>query len=103
MKLRKNDTVIITAGKDQGRQGKISEVIHHPEKVVVEGANKYKRHIKPRDKKQIGQIINRERPLPTANVALLCPKCQQPTRVGFKITRENKKVRICRKCQEEVD
>lgn len=102
MKLRKNDTVIITAGKDQGRQGKILEINRRPQKVVVAGANKYKRHIKPRDKKQAGQIIDRERPLPVANVALLCPKCQQPTRVGYKFNRENKKVRICNKCKEEI-
>lgn len=103
MKFHKNDIVIITAGKDQGRQGKILEVIYNSQKVVVADANKYKRHIKPRDKKQVGQIIDRERPLPTANVALLCPKCKQPTRIGYKITRENKKVRICKKCKEEID
>lgn len=103
MKLRKNDIVIITVGKDRGRQGKISQIVRSSKKIVVEGANKYKRHVKPRDKNQTGQIIDRERPLPVANVALLCPKCKQPTRIGYKITRDNKKVRVCRKCREEID
>ena len=102
MKLRKGDTVLITSGKDSGREGKIALVLPKESKIIVEGVNKYKKHIKPRGKGQAGSIQDRERPIQVANVALMCPKCKQATRLGYKVTREGKKVRICRKCEEEI-
>lgn len=101
MKLHKGDTVLVTAGKDQGRRAKIAKVLPHLGKVVVEGVNKYKKHLKPRGKDQPGSIIDRERPLPVANVALICPSCKKQTRVGYEM-KENKKVRICRKCGKTI-
>lgn len=103
MKLKVGDQVLITAGKDQGREGKITKVIPDKQQVVVEGMNVYKRHLKSRGQSQPGQIIERERPLPVANLALKCPKCKQQTRVGYRVSREGDKVRICRKCEGEVD
>lgn len=102
MKLRKGDTVLITAGKDSGREGKIAVVLPKESKIIVEGVNKYKKHIKPRGEGQTGSIQDRERPINVANVAFMCPKCKQVTRLGYKVTREGKKVRICRKCEEEI-
>jgi large subunit ribosomal protein L24 len=103
MKLKKGDTVLVTAGKDKGKRGKVIKILPRSSKTVVEKANIYLRHIKPRGKEQPGQILKRERPLPIANVALVCPKCNQQTRVGYQTTREEKKIRICRKCKGEID
>lgn len=101
MKLHKGDTVLVTGGKDKDRRGKIVRVLPDLEKVVVEGVNKYKKHLKPRGKDQPGSIIERERPLPVANVSLICPKCKEQTRVGHEM-KKDKKIRICRKCGEEI-
>lgn len=103
MKLHKGDTVLVTGGKDQGRRGKIARVIPATNKVIIEGVNKYKKHLKPRGKDQPGSIIERERPLPTANVALICPKCKKQTRVGYEFEKSGKKSRVCRKCHAAID
>lgn len=102
MKFKVNDTIIVSSGKESGRQGKIVAVLPPQNKVVVEGINKYKKHLKPKGKEKTGSIIERERPLPVAAIALLCPKCKQPTRVGYRVNRDGKKVRICRKCEGEI-
>lgn len=102
MKLRKGDIVLITAGKDSGREGKIAAVLPKEAKIIVEGVNKYKKHIKPRGEGQTGSIQDRERPIQVANVAFMCPKCKQATRIGFRDNRDGKKVRICRKCEQDL-
>jgi len=102
MKLKVNDTVKITAGKDKTRKGKIIKVFPQQQKVQVEGLNLYKRHQKT-IKGRAGGIIDKPRPLPTANVALICPQCSQPTRVGYLIDQQSKtKIRICRKCKKAI-
>lgn len=101
MKVKTGDMVLITAGKDKGRRGKVARVLPGLQKVIVAGVNKYKKHLKPRGKDHPGSIIDRERPLPVANIALVCPKCKKQTRVGYEM-KKDKKVRICRKCKEEL-
>lgn len=101
MKLRKGDKVKILAGKDRGKEGAIERVWPKEEKVAVAGVNIYKRHSKSGKAGQKGGIIDFVRPLVAAKVALVCPKCKQVTRIGFKVT-DKKKVRICRKCQQEI-
>lgn len=97
-KLKKGDEVIISAGKDKGKKGKIEKVLFSQNRVFLPGLNVYKRHVKKRDEKNPGGIIEFSRSLPVANVALICPKCGKPTRVGFEIEGQEKK-RVCRKCQ----
>ena len=101
MKIRKGDTVIVTAGKDKGKQGKVEKVFASQENVVVTGVNQYKRHAKKRDEKTPGGIIDIIKPLPVANVALVCPKCKKPTRIGFIVTK-GEKHRICKKCDQMI-
>jgi len=103
MKLKKGDTVLVTAGKDKGKRGKVTKVLPRSRRVVAEKINIYVRHIKPKGKGQPGQILKRERPVTIANVAVVCPKCKEQTRVGYRIDREGKKVRVCRKCKGEID
>ena len=101
MKLHIGDTVQVVTGKDSGKTGKIEKVFSKEQKVLVEGVNQYKRHLKARRANQKSEIITLTKPLPVANVALLCAKCKKITRVGYKITGEDK-VRICKKCQAEI-
>ncbi|MCL5411495.1 MAG: 50S ribosomal protein L24 [Patescibacteria group bacterium] len=104
MKLRVGDTVLVTAGKDKGKSGKVERVLAKDNKIIVAGVNIYKRHLKPNAKGQSqGGIIDLIKPLPMGNVALVCPKCNLPSRIGYKIIDSNKKERICRKCKEVIE
>jgi len=101
MKLHKGDQIIVTSGKDKGRKGKIEKIIPSKNKVLIPGINMYKRHMKKRDEKNPGGIIDITRPLPVSNIALICPKCSQPTRIGYLLTKDEK-IRICRKCEQQI-
>ena len=101
MKLLKGDNVKIVAGKDKGKSGKVEKVFTKTDKVLVEGVNQYKRHVKARVQGQTSEIMTITKPLPVANVQLVCPKCKKLTRVGYKMEKD-KKVRICRKCEKEI-
>ena len=101
MKLKKGDTIIITAGKDKGKKGKIEAVFPSEDRVLVPGVNMYKRHQKKRDERRPAGILDFPRPLRFGNIALVCPKCGKPTRVGY-IVAKGEKVRICRKCKQKI-
>lgn len=97
MKLKKGDQVIITVGKNKGKRGKIERFFDDGTKVLLPGLNTFKRHVKKRSEKEQGGIMEFSRPLPLGNIALLCPNCHKPTRVGWQRDGE-KKTRLCRKC-----
>ena len=99
MKFKKGDEIIVTGGKDKSKRGKIERLIPKKNQVVVLGINLYKRHVKRRDEKNPGGIIDFPRPLPLGRIALICPKCHQATRVGYLLTQKEKQ-RICRKCKQ---
>lgn len=101
MKLKKGDEVIISSGKDKGKKGKIEKINFKEETVLLPGLNMYKRHLKKRDEKTPGGIIDFPRPLPVGNVAYICPKCGKPTRIGY-LVRSGKKERVCRKCDSII-
>ena len=100
MKIKKNDNVIMLSGKDRGKTGKINLVLPESGKVVVEGLNLIKKHVRARKQGQKGQIISKERAVSVSSVALVCKSCGKPTRIGYKVTSESK-VRICKKCKGE--
>ena len=103
MKIRKNDTVIITAGKDRGKKGKVRHALPSENRVIVEGLNMIKRHSRAgRAARQAG-IIELEAPIHVSNVMLLCDKCGKPARVNFRFLADGKRVRICNSCQEVID
>lgn len=103
MKIRKNDTVLVIAGKDRGKKGKVRFAYPKDERVMVEGINMIKKHLRAvRQVRQAG-IIEREAPLHVSNVMLLCSKCNHPARVGFRFLEGKKKVRVCRVCGEVID
>ncbi|MEK7063919.1 MAG: 50S ribosomal protein L24 [Patescibacteria group bacterium] len=99
-KFKLDDTIKITAGKDKNQTGKIIKVISAEDKVVVEGKNLYKKHVKKQGE-QAGHIVSLPRPLPVASIALVCPNCQKTTRIGFDNTKEPK-VRVCKKCGQVI-
>ena len=102
--LRKNDSVVVTTGKDRGKRGRVLRVVADKNRVVVEGVNMIKRHTKANPQRQIkGGLIEREAPVHASNVQLVCPECGKPTRLGKKILGDGRKVRVCRKCEDVVD
>jgi len=102
MKVRKNDTVLVIAGKDRGTKGKVRQALPKESKVVVEGVNMVKRHMRPRGAARQAGIIEREAPIRDSKVMLLCTKCDRPTRISFRFLEDGKKVRICRHCEEVI-
>jgi len=103
MKIRKNDTVLVITGKDKGKKGKVRFAYPEKERVMVEGINFTKRHMRATGQARQAGIIEREAPIHVSNVMLLCNKCNRPTRVGFHTLEDGRKVRICRSCGEVID
>jgi large subunit ribosomal protein L24 len=103
MKIRKNDTVLVIAGKDKGKKGKVRFAYPKEKKVIVEGINFIKKHSKARGAVRQAGIIDLEAPLSVSNVMLFCDKCDKPTRVGFRQLEDGRKVRVCRACNEVID
>lgn len=102
MKIHKGDLVRVTAGKDRGKTGKVKLVDTGSAMLLVEGLNKVKKHMKPQGEGKPGGIIEIERPLSVAKIALICPTCKQPTRVGYRLGPSAGKERICRKCDAVI-
>lgn len=102
MKIKKDDTVLVICGKDRGKTGKVEKVLHRLNKIVVSGVNKLKKHTRPSSKNPQGGIIEFSAPFDISNVMLLCPRCDRPTQVGYKILKDGKKQRICKKCKEAL-
>ena len=103
MKIRKNDQVLVIAGKDKGKKGKVRFAYPKEDKVIVEGINFNKKHARARGEARQAGIIEREAPMNASNVMLLCSKCGKPARTSSRTLADNKKVRYCRVCQEVLD
>ena len=102
--IRRNDTVVITTGKDSGKRGRVLKVLPLKNRLIVEGVNMIKRHTKANPGKQVkGGIVSREASLHASNVQLICPECSKMTRIGRRVLADGRKVRICRKCEGVVD
>ncbi len=101
--LRKEDQVEVIAGKDKGRVGKILRVLRDKDMAVVERINMIKRHTKPREMGQQGQIVEKEAPIHVSNLQLICPECTRAGRIGKRILEDGSKVRVCKSCGESVD
>ena len=102
-RLKKNDTVMIIAGRERGKTGKVLRVLPESGRVLVERLNLVKRHTKPRGQQQGGGIIEKEASLHLSNVLPVCGRCNKATRVGRKRLDDGKSVRICRKCGEQME
>jgi len=103
LNIRKNDMVLVIAGKDKGKKGKVRFAYPGQERVMVEGINFIKKHSKAKGAARQAGIIEREAPISVSNVMLLCSKCNKPARVGFRFLADGRKVRFCRACGEVID
>ena len=103
MKIRKNDTVLVIAGKDKGKKGKVRFAYPKDERIIVEGINFIKRHTRARGQVRQAGIIDLEAPVQVSNVMLICNKCNHPARIGFRFLEDGRKVRFCRSCDEVID
>jgi large subunit ribosomal protein L24 len=101
MKLKKGDNVKVIRGKDKGKTGKLDKVLPKKDQVLISNINQYKRHLKSRSQGQPSEVVTLTKPVNSENVILICPKCNKPTRVGYKIEKNNK-LRICKKCKSEI-
>ena len=103
MQIRKNDSVMVIAGKERGKTGKVLRVLTDKDAVIIERLNMVKRHTKPRGPQQSGGIVEKEAAIHASNIMIMCDKCNAPGRVGRKILADGKKIRICRNCNEALE
>ena len=101
--VKKEDTVIVITGKDKGKKGRVIVAYPRENRVLVEGANMVKKHTKPSPKNPQGGIIEQEAPIHVSNVMLVDPKSGLPTRVGYKVLDNGKKVRVAKRSGEVID
>jgi large subunit ribosomal protein L24 len=102
-RLRKDDTVMVIAGRERGKTGKVLRVLDEKNRVLIERVNMVKRHQKPRSAQQQGGILEKEAPIHLSNVVPICGRCNKPTRVGHRKLDDGKTVRVCRRCNEILD
>jgi large subunit ribosomal protein L24 len=103
MRIHKDDTVLIIAGKDRGKKGKVRFAYPRQQQVIVEGINFVKKHSKARGAVRQAGIIDLEAPLDISNVMLVCAKCNKPGRIGYKKLKDGRRARFCRACGEVVE
>lgn len=102
--IRKNDNVVVIAGKDRGKRGRVLRLVPGKNRLIVEGVNFVKKHTRPNPGQNVkGGIVERESPFHVSNVQLVCPECGAATRIGRRLLGDGRKVRICRKCDGVVD
>ncbi len=101
--IKKNDTVVVIAGVEKGKRGRVIDVDPRRDRIIVEGIKMIKKHMKPSSTYRQGGIIEKESSVHRSNLMLICPKCDKPTRIGHSILENNKKVRLCKKCREVTD
>ena len=101
--VKKNDQVMVMAGKEKGKSGKLLRVIAKKDGALIEKVNFVKRHSRPSGQNRQGGIIEKEAPVPLSNIMIICAKCTVPVKVGRKILDDGKRVRYCKKCGEHID
>jgi large subunit ribosomal protein L24 len=102
-RLRKDDTVMVIAGRERGKTGKVLRVLPEKNRVLIERVNMVKRHVKPRGVQQPGGIQEKEASIHLSNVLPICGRCNKPTRVGHRRLADGTAVRLCRRCGEALD
>jgi large subunit ribosomal protein L24 len=102
MKIRKGDTVLVIAGKDQSKKGRVEKVLTKDNRVVVEGVNIITRHVKAASGIRQGGRIQQEAPISVSNVMLICANCSKPVRVSYQLLENGSTTRVCHKCKETI-
>lgn len=100
-RIHKNDKVIVISGKDRGKISKVISVLRKHDRLLVEKVNVVKRHVKPNPyRREHGGIVEKEKSIHISNIMLVCSVCSSPTRITYKYAENGKKVRSCKKCNE---
>src|SRR5262245_47435042 len=102
-RVKKNDTVMVIAGKERGKIGKVLRVLPQENRAVVERLNLVKRHTKPRGPQNPGGVLEKEAPVHLSNLMPMCDRCNAPVRVGIRSLQDGTKARVCRRCNELLD
>ncbi len=102
LKVKKGDTVLVLVGKDRGKTGKVLAAIPAKNRVLVEGRNIVKKHVRPKKAGEKGQRVEVPAPMPVSRVMVICPSCGKATRVGIQRKRGEQRQRICKKCQSVI-
>ncbi|UCG20064.1 MAG: 50S ribosomal protein L24 [Deltaproteobacteria bacterium] len=101
--IKKNDTVMVIAGKERGKTGKVLRILPKKDRAVVEKVNFIKRHMRPGAHSRQGGIVEKENPINISNLMVICGKCTDPTRVGRRVLEDGSRVRYCKKCDEIIE
>ena len=101
--IKKNDKVMVIAGKEKGKTGKVLRVLPKRDRAVVEKVNFIKRHMRPGAHSRQGGIVEKENPINISNLMVVCGKCTDPTRVGRRVLEDGSRVRYCKKCDEIIE
>ena len=102
-RIKKNDTVMVIAGRERGKTGKVLRVLPAKERALVERLNMVKRHQKPRGPQSPSGIVEKEAPIHLSNLMIMCDKCNAPVRMGKRVLEDNRSVRVCRRCGDQLD
>ena len=102
-RIKKNDTVMVIAGRERGKTGKVLRVIPDKDRALIDQLNMVKRHQKARGPQSASGIIEKEAPVHLSNVMIMCDKCNAPVRMGKRALDDGRSVRVCRRCGEQLD
>lgn len=103
MQIKKNDNVLVTAGKEKGKRGRVIAVYPRENRVLIEKLNMIKRHTRPNQQLRQGGIVEKESPISAANVKLICAKCDKPTSIARKAQGDGTRVRVCKACDATLE
>jgi large subunit ribosomal protein L24 len=103
MQIKKNDNVLVTAGKEKGKRGRVIAVYPRENRVLIEKLNMIKRHTRPNQQLRQGGIVEKESPISAANVKLICAKCDKPTSITRKAQGDGVRVRVCKACDATLE
>ncbi len=103
IRIKKDDKVKVLTGKDKGKIGKVLKVVKKTNRIVVENINMVKVHQRPSQANPQGGIVEKSMPIDVSNLMLMCNSCVKPTRIGIKQLEDGKRVRVCKKCNQQID
>ncbi len=103
IRMKKDDKVKVLTGKDKGKIGKVLKVVKKTNRVIVENINVVKVHQRPTQANPQGGIVEKTMPIQISNLMVMCNSCVKPTRIGMKLLEDGKRVRICKKCNQQID
>ena len=102
-RIKRDDTVLVIRGKERGKQGQVHQVLADKNRILITGLNMVKRHQRQQDERTPAGIIEKESPIHTSNVKLVCRACEKPVRVSFRVRTDGAKVRVCKSCGQDID